>query len=421
MADVAELFFSAHVGGAEGAHKQLIERLEHCSDLPADTDLPPACEMLASSLNALGEAELDRATAAGFPFGAGGWAEARAAIGLFERSLAAMPHNCEAAMSLALIHRDSGELAQTSRCWRAVSASQPVRAAGEGACQVEWAEWLEGSRRRCVPLACLHLAIALSTQGDHSAATPLLRRFGFRIRLAPEVWAAAAAGPPPETSLPPPAAPLRLWADAVLPPLLRHLNAAFAPSAPYWRETGYHEASAQKRYFTFGVTDLAGLASGARRPAHAVEALVAALAPLCRGAGGGSGFGEERELVEAEWWVHSRPPAGHEGHQLHYDLEENTMETEGRVVHPAVSADGGEWEGGGEVLLNEEAVRCRGPTRTHFLRHSAQPCCLLPLPSSTKPLAFLVDHSPTVLGQHCRLFKLTLFPPPGIQVSSVIA
>eukprot|EP00962_Isochrysis_galbana_P016214 scaffold4639_cov117-Isochrysis_galbana.AAC.1 len=277
MADdvVADLFFAAHGGEAEDQHRLLVERLEHCSARSVGADLPPACEMLAASLNVLGEAGLDRATAAGFPFGAGGWAEAREAIALFERALAAMPHHCEAAMSLALIHRDCGDLTQTQRCWRAVSVSQPVRAAGQSPCQVEWAEWLESSRRRCVPLACLHLAIALSTQGEHRSATPLLRRFGFRIRLAPEVWAAAAAGPPPELSPPsaPPAAPLRLWADAVPPLLMRQLNTAFAPWAPYWRETGYHEASAQKRYFTFGVPDLAGLVSGARQPAHAVEAL----------------------------------------------------------------------------------------------------------------------------------------------------
>ena len=76
-----------------------------------------------------------------------------------------------------------------------------------------------------------------------------------------------------------------------LPQLLAQLNAAFAHDAPYWRETGYGDASAEKQYFTFSVRALAELRSGAREPEHAVEALVRALAPLT---------GRD-DLVDAEW------------------------------------------------------------------------------------------------------------------------
>ena len=44
------------------------------------------------------------------------------------------------------------------------------------------------------------------------------------------------------------------------------------------------------------------------------------------------------DLTSCEWWVHQRAAGRSWGHELHFDVEERTMEITGRVVHPAVSS-----------------------------------------------------------------------------------
>jgi len=166
---VVELFLEAHSGeaGAARAHGLLVDHLERGGEAPEEEGLPPAPELLSASLNALGEMALDRAVACGFPFDARGLDEARAARGLFERAVGAMPRNCEAAMSLALLHRDTGETELALQRWQAV-ASMTVPQQAEGSEleeEDEWAAMLARSRRQCVPLACIQLAIALSSRG----------------------------------------------------------------------------------------------------------------------------------------------------------------------------------------------------------------------------------------------------------------
>ena len=44
------------------------------------------------------------------------------------------------------------------------------------------------------------------------------------------------------------------------------------------------------------------------------------------------------DLTSCEWWVHQRAAGRCWGHELHFDVEERTMELTGRVVHPAISS-----------------------------------------------------------------------------------
>ncbi|KAJ1630785.1 hypothetical protein T492DRAFT_1000931 [Pavlovales sp. CCMP2436] len=329
-------------------------------ELWPQTGLPSEPTRLAllhsAAQNRLGELSVDDALEAGFPTTTIDCAPVRAAVGHFEAALVAWPGNASAAYSLGQIFRDRGEGDRAL----ALFAQIETLAASGGPSNDEqdslhrWREcWIFEPRRSAVAVAILHLALLYSQRAQHAAAAPLLRRFGFKLRLSPHVWAAAAAAPPPALAATC-ARPVRMFPSCVPEYLGKQLTRAFAPGAAYWRETGYHNASAEKNYFTF-FFDVES------QPTNAVEALISHLRPLAE---------TGKKLVCAEWWVHTRLAGVHPGHELHYDCEEGVMEASGEVLHPLVSSVvylAGDESAGPTIVLDQRLDS--KPARRCWLAH----------------------------------------------------
>ena len=320
---------------------------------------PPAGIVQSMALNGQAELALDRALASGFPLqldGTNAIKELRHATTLLQMSINACTENATALMNLAMLARDEGDASLALRYWSEVCARTD-----DGGCDDDdWREdWLCEPRRRSTPLACLYRALLLSQLGRHDEASTDLRRLGYRWRLSPAVWdcartqplaldlqarsaASAASGASEDHA--------RLYSHAVGEGVYSALRRTFAPGAAYWRETRYETASASKRYFTFYV-DLEDLKASQHSqraaPTSAIEALLLALLPLT---------GKASSLRSCEWWVHQRAAGRGFGHELHYDLEEQTMETCGRVLHPAVSSVVYLSDGGDPTVVLDETL-----------------------------------------------------------------
>ena len=368
----ADLFFAAQ-DAAEAGQEQMADEL-YAAVADADDDNedkggshPPISVVKSMALNARAELALDRALASGFPMQPSSAAEdeQRAAIQLLQAAIRKCPENATALMNRALLARDLGDDETALQLWSKAAAS-PTPAAKksgskrdntEGSESNDWREdWLLEPRRNIAPLACMYRALLLSQIGAHEEATVELRRLGYRWRLSPAVWDCARTPPPPTppTPLPshppPPAEPARLYRNAVSGGVRQALRRAFAPGAAYWRETRYESAAASKRYFTFYV-DLAELKERAESqrgaPTSAIERLLLSLLPLT---------GKETELRSCEWWVHQRAAGRGFGHELHYDLEEQTMEVSGRILHPTVSSVAYLSDGGDPTIVLDETI-----------------------------------------------------------------
>ena len=336
-------------------------------------ELPPASILLSAALNGRAEIRLDRAAAMGFPLLAQGSPSIIEAEAYLCASLEAWPQNVTALMSLALLSRDTGDADRALALWTRVSElpqspeDEPGSRDPESDSEVEsddgdtydWADaFVYEPRRRCLALATMHRALLASQLGKHAEAIHPIRSFGFRWRLSPAVWNAARVAP---RRLPLPArsnCPVRFFPDAVPREAFEQLRRAFAPGAAYWRETKYHSASVEKRYFTWYV-DLRALPTPHD---NVVERLIRQLAPLT----GDSG------LQCAEWWVHSRGAGRGVGHELHYDLEEAIMEAGGAVVHPAVSSVVYLSDAGDPTLVIDETMDGPPGTEAYLVHPSSR-------------------------------------------------
>lgn len=366
-AEAEARFYAAQDASDSSAYAAVLDACGAPTPIGSDTELWPRSDapsvttrlslVRSAASNALGELRLDEALEAGFPTSTLDCAPLSSAIAHFEDALRSWPGNAPALFSLGQIQRDRGLTAEALELFGRMAhlaTSDPVGADDEYAA---WrAAWVFIPRRAAVAAGLITAALILSQRGEHEAAAPLLRRFGYRLQLSPHVWAAAAS-PPPSAERATPRGPaiaaagtVRMFADAVPDDLARCLQAAFAPTAAYWRETGYHTASSEKRYHTFFCDLSPNGASRAEGPSNAVEALIHRLFPLLSRA----------DVTCAEWWVHTRLVGRHPGHQLHYDLEEGLLESTGRVLHPIVSSVvylSGDAAAGPTIVL-DEALGC---------------------------------------------------------------
>ncbi|KAL1521214.1 hypothetical protein AB1Y20_022764 [Prymnesium parvum] len=375
--DLTDAFFAAQSLAEAGdlpaatlAFESIVRATAGCAPCPLTprglSSAPPPSLLSSLCLSSLAEAQIDAATQLGFPLLAEGTPAALRAREL----LLASRCNISATLSLALLSRDSGDGSLALSLWREAAA---LPAGGGADPHGWWRAFVGAPREACGAVARLHAALLLSQLGGHAEAAEELRRMGYAWRLAPEAWRSAAGkagggggggekgggggGGGKEGKRKEKGGGRRgggeerggaenggakengaarkggegagggvvEWHAAAVPRrVAAALRRAFAPHAPYWRETGYHDASAEKRYFTFYV-DLTRPAS-----AHAslIEQLIHHLRPLTR----------RDDLIGAEWWVHSRAAGRGIGHELHFDVEEAHMEATGEVVHPAVSS-----------------------------------------------------------------------------------
>lgn len=163
-------------------------------------------------------------------------------------------------------------------------------------------------------------------RGKTACAKELLTEGGYLYRLSDAVLAPSHAidecylqGP----HLPPEDGNLVAFVDNALPePLLRDLQRVFAPSSPFWKETGYWSDDA---FFSFEVplgaaavaAEQGGLGCGhpAVHAALLVADIAASVAPKLLGPGQTPGY--------AEWWCHSKPHCA--GHLLHFDQADDAQ------------------------------------------------------------------------------------------------
>jgi hypothetical protein len=358
---LGELFFSAQESASEGEAQSLYQQLLAQPLLGARVargvgelrvplahvlgggQLPPSAVVRSTALNNMGELELDHALAAMGATGTGGGSSGTtglaAAKELFGQALSCWPENAAAAVSLATMERDAGDFGAAVAWFQAVACLPltPEPTTGGEECDSSWVEeWVMGARRSCVGVASYMLSLLHSQLTHHDQALPHSRRFGFRYRIAPSVWAAAHA-PPEQLNVGEPLAadcPVRLYENAVPPGLGKTLRSALAPDAAYWRETGY----SAREYFSFY------FALDSRAPTNAVEELIMQLLPLT---------GCADELVSAEWWTHTKSLGRNIGHQLHYDMEEGILEQTGERIHPRLSS---------VVYLSSQEQSTAGPT-----------------------------------------------------------
>lgn len=127
--------------------------------------------------------------------------------------------------------------------------------------------------------------------------------------------------------------------DEVLPAaLLQHMQSAFAPSSPFWRE--HHYGTSKTGYFSY-------LYDVSTDPRSSIEQMIQYLLATVRATRPDAG-----DIRFAEWWVHSRPHSY--GHQLHFDSDD---EGRGGIRHPTVGSvlfiDG---EIGGPTLMTNQKL-----------------------------------------------------------------
>eukprot|EP00811_Abedinium_folium_P032601 NODE_5632_length_1749_cov_6.642417.p1 GENE.NODE_5632_length_1749_cov_6.642417~~NODE_5632_length_1749_cov_6.642417.p1 ORF type:complete len:516 (-),score=82.47 NODE_5632_length_1749_cov_6.642417:127-1674(-) len=289
--------------------------------------LPPLEIIASEAHNVLGEVRLDLAEAAEAAPATGSGqltpsALRAAAARDFDSALALLAGHPGACLSLGHLHREACRYSDALMLYARAAALEapalPSRVAGRKRQLPDWREdWLYAPRRRCLPIAAYHLAHLLSRLGRHEEAVPVMRRFSCRFRIAPSVWCREELPAASHQLTELPAAP-RLFRGAIPAVVSDALRRGFAPRAPYWRENDYQN----REYFSWSYDPSA-------EPSNTVEEFIRhILLPL---------LGRD-DIVSAEWWAHTRPRASDLGHQLHFDMDELTLEASGRVLHPVLSA-----------------------------------------------------------------------------------
>eukprot|EP01104_Vermistella_antarctica_P019421 TRINITY_DN7592_c0_g1_i1.p1 TRINITY_DN7592_c0_g1~~TRINITY_DN7592_c0_g1_i1.p1 ORF type:complete len:654 (+),score=81.10 TRINITY_DN7592_c0_g1_i1:163-2124(+) len=335
-------------------------------------DIAPACVLRSLALNRMAEVTLDDALRV-----VGGCSPRMTQVhsslsttlfasawNLFQRAVEAWPDNAAALVSMAQMARDFSAFDVALRLFERVSALPvPVRPpcleSGNGdddddeeeECSCWVHTFVLSSRQSCVPVAVYMSALLASTMGCHDAALLSMRRLAMQYRIDPCVWSFAhgrhlpsSVHPPTEESsvkqLIPDSATIKpvLYPGAVPPALCAVLTKALAPGSRYWAQNEYDSSE----YFSWWY-------SLSSPPTNAVEILIKDHLHALTG---------RDDLVGAEWWTHTRQSNGRDlGHQLHFDMEEQTLEADGRILHPDVSSvcylTGAESGGGATIVIDQ--------------------------------------------------------------------
>ena len=173
------------------------------------------------------------------------------AVAHAEAALAAWPQNSAAALTLAQLLRESGDLERALVLYRNVSrwdVPRPSRSAfrDNDDSNYDWRrEFIHvPHHHHCLPVALYNLAIILSQMGRHREASVPIGRMGYRARIAPNVWRSASQN----SALPsldedtPASAPVHAYPQAIPGQILGRLQVAFREDAKYWSENEYESS-----------------------------------------------------------------------------------------------------------------------------------------------------------------------------------
>jgi tetratricopeptide (TPR) repeat protein len=277
-------------------------------------------------------------------------------------------HNSTAALTLAQLYRETGELTQALHLYQNVTnrtvptpIPQPEYSDSEEEEEEEEYNWRNNfiyapHHHHCLPVAAYNITILLSQLGKHQEAKEAILRLGCTARIAPNVWHCAygetkinnstpssspsiqiistknststSSSPPDQiistkkstsTSSSP---PVQVIPNAIPTLLLNTLRTSFNDKATYWKQNQYDERAG---YFSwwYDVT---------QSPLNPVEELIQkVMLPL---------VDNNTIIVGAEWWIHKRPIGKNLGHALHWDCDERSLNTNGvhGIQHPIVSS-----------------------------------------------------------------------------------
>ena len=261
------------------------------------------------------------------------------AVAHAEAALAAWPQNSAAALTLAQLLRESGDLERALVLYRNVSrwdVPRPSRSAfrDNDDSNYDWRrEFIHvPHHHHCLPVALYNLAIILSQMGRHREASVPIGRMGYRARIAPNVWRSASQN----SALPsldedtPASAPVHAYPQAIPGQILGRLQVAFREDAKYWSENEYESSPG---YFSWWY-------DVAKAPSNLVEDLIhdvmlPIISRIDKDKDGGG-----KAIVGAEWWVHKRKIGRNLGHALHWDTDENSLNRLGEdgIRHPCWSS-----------------------------------------------------------------------------------
>lgn len=180
-----------------------------------------------------------------------------------------------------------------------------------------------------------------------------LRAGGYVCRLAPQILRYPRNAPASETfdrALAPPRGTTAALDGALPDGMLRHLQRAFAPSSPFWREHGYRCGLRRSPFFSY-VHSLEG------PPRCGFDRILRLLQRRAAEAG----FAQAAKAKFVEWWAHCRPHGV--GHQLHFDSDD---EGNGGVRNPLLSSAlylTGGGIGGPTLVTNQRMGEARMATR----------------------------------------------------------
>eukprot|EP01064_Diplonema_japonicum_P013986 TRINITY_DN21516_c0_g1_i1.p1 TRINITY_DN21516_c0_g1~~TRINITY_DN21516_c0_g1_i1.p1 ORF type:complete len:526 (+),score=117.60 TRINITY_DN21516_c0_g1_i1:46-1578(+) len=317
--EAVDIFFDAQdaleAGEVEEAKEKFIECMdmlpEGCTYGEVSGTVPPREILISSVLNSLGEIHMDEALAEAGQEKLTSSSSASAKE-YFERATKTFSSCYNGWLSLAGMCRDANDVQAAMVCYLHATRTPPATITSQ-----PWAEtWVLGMYNTCRPIALYHLALLYSQLGVKSTErSDILQLFGVRYALSPAVWSHTRSKPP--TGHPSSSPPVALYQDMIPPALLSRLTKAFSPSSPYWAETGY----SARGYFSF-------FYSPTVPPCNVVEQLIQLAIK-------NSGI---REQVRAtEWWAHTRLVGRDIGHQMHFDMEEKTLEATGEIIHPLKS------------------------------------------------------------------------------------
>ena len=260
-------------------------------------------------------------------------------------------NNSTAALTLAQLYRETGELTQALHLYQNVTnrtvptpTPQPEYSESDSDEEEEEYNWRNDfiyapHHHHCLPVAAYNITILLSQLGKHQEAKEAILRLGCRARIAPNVWHCAygetqinnstsSSSPSIQiistknstsTSSSP---PVQVIPNAIPISLLNTLRTSFNDKATYWKQNEYDERAG---YFSwwYDVT---------QSPLNPVEELIQnVMLPL---------VDNNTIIIGAEWWIHKRPIGKNLGHALHWDCDERSLNTNGvhGIQHPIVSS-----------------------------------------------------------------------------------
>ena len=237
--DASDLAANARVAESRQLLHRMLAQPPTCDEIDgtatADETIPPPHILLSSCANLLSELcvddmlDLKHAEHAEVQL----TVHRARAVKHAEHALNLWPENSAAALTLAQLLREAGDLLPALDLYRDVAVrTVPVPSSGDGdkSSSYDWRrEFIRVPHHHfCLPVALSNLAILLSQMGRHDEAEVAIGRLGCNARIDPAVWQCAHSDDEAAVSTTSKEnAPARVYPRAIPKSRLAHLQSAF--------------------------------------------------------------------------------------------------------------------------------------------------------------------------------------------------